>query len=298
MTARTYTSPAAFKQALEARLRADATRLGRPINRQRQLVVFDRFLARVMEVLGEHVVVKGGVVLELRLARARTTKDIDLRVLGDPDTLEARLRAACAIDFGDHLRFEVRPDPAHPMLEGEGIVYAGRRFRASAQLAGKPYGEHFGVDVGFADRLVGAPEIVTGSTFLEFAGIAAPKLRVYPRESHVAEKLHAYTLPRSRENTRVKDLPDLALLAQTGSFEGERLRLALAATFSFRSTHALPTTLPAPPIGWAASYARIAQNDALNWPTLDAVTAAASAFLNPVLRGTAQTWDPAAWCWG
>lgn len=298
MTARTYTSPAAFKQALEARLRADAARLGRPINRQRQLVVFDRFLARVMEVLGEHVVVKGGVVLELRLARARTTKDIDLRVLGDPDTLAARLRAACALDLGDHLRFELRPDPEHPTIEGEGIVYAGRRFRASAQLAGKAYGEHFGVDAGFADRLVEAPEIITGSSFLEFADIAAPKLRVYPRESHVAEKLHAYTLPRTRENTRVKDLPDLALLAMTGSFEGERLRLALAATFSFRGTHSLPMGLPAPPSAWSAPYARIAQTDTLPWRTLDAVTAAARAFLDPVLRGSAQTWDPAAWCWG
>lgn len=297
MTGRTYPSPAAFKQALEARLRTDATRLGRPINRQRQLVVFDRFLARVMEALGERVVVKGGVVLELRLARARTTKDLDLRVLGDPDALEAQLKAACALDLGDHLRFEVRPDPEHPTIEGEGIVHAGRRFRASALLAGKPYGEHFGVDAGFADRLVEAPEIIPGSAFLEFAGIAASRLRVYPRESHVAEKLHAYTLPRSRENTRVKDLPDLALLALTGSFEGERLRAALEATFSFRNTHALPAALPAPPSAWAAPYARIAQTDSLPWPTMDAVTTSASAFLDPVLRGGAQSWDPSAWFW-
>jgi predicted nucleotidyltransferase component of viral defense system len=297
MTSRAYPSPAAFKQALEARLRADATRLGRPINRQRQLVVFDRFLARVMEALGERVVVKGGVVLELRLARARTTKDVDLRVLGDPDALESQLKAACALDLGDHLRFEVRPDPEHPTMEGEGIVYAGRRFRASAQLAGKPYGEHFGVDAGFADRLVEAPEIIAGSTFLEFAGVTAPRLRVYPRESHVAEKLHAFTLPRARENTRVKDLPDLALLALTGSFEAERLRSALEATFSFRGTHALPATLPAPPSAWAAPYARIAATDSLPWPTLDAVTMAASAFLDPVLQGSVQAWNPAAWSW-
>lgn len=297
MTARTYASPAAFKQALEARLRADATHRVRPIHRQRQLLVFDRFLARVMEVLGERVIVKGGVVLELRLDRARTTKDVDLRVLGDPDALAAQLRAACALDVGDHLRFECSPDPEHPTIEGEGIVYAGRRFRASAQLAGKPYGNHFGVDAGFADRLVEAPEIIPGSAFLEFAGVAASRLRVYPRESHVAEKLHAYTLPRSRVNTRVKDLPDLALLALTGSFEGERLRAALDATFSFRGTHPLPATLPTPPSAWAAPYARIAQTDALPWSTLDDVTAAASAFLDPVLRGDARRWTPAAWGW-
>lgn len=297
MTARRYTSPAAFKQALEARLRTDATRLGRPINRQRQLVVFDRFLARVMVALGERVVVKGGVVLELRLARARTTKDLDLRVLGDPDALEAQLHAACALDLGDHLRFAVHPDPERPTIEGEGIVYAGRRFRALAQLAGKPYGEHFGVDAGFADRLVEEPETISGSAFLEFAGIPAPKLRVYPRESHVAEKLHAYTLPRPRENTRVKDLPDLALLALTGPFDGRQLRAALDATFSFRGTHGLPASLPAPPSAWTAPFDRMVQTDALPWPTLDAVTEAARMFLDPVLRGDAQSWDSSAWCW-
>jgi hypothetical protein len=297
VTGRAYPSPAAFKQALEARLRADATRTGRALPRQRQLVVFDRFLARVMETLGERVIVKGGVVLELRLSRARTTKDVDLRVLGDPAALEAQLRAACSLDLGDHLGFEIRPDPEHPTIEGEGIIYAGRRFRASARLAGKPYGDHFGVDAGFADRLIDAPEIITGSAFLEFAGIAPPQFRVYPRESHVAEKLHAYSLPRSRENTRVKDLPDIALLALTGPFDAPRLRDALDATFTFRGTHTLPTTLPAPPIAWAAPYARIAQSDGLPWPTLDVVTEAARAFLDPVLRGGAQSWEPTAWCW-
>ena len=35
-------------------------------------------------VLGDAVLLKGGLVLELRLERARTTKDIDLRVTGSP----------------------------------------------------------------------------------------------------------------------------------------------------------------------------------------------------------------------
>jgi predicted nucleotidyltransferase component of viral defense system len=297
VTGRHYASAAAFKQALETRLRADAAHTGRAIGRQRQLVVFDRFLARVAAELGDRVIVKGGVVLELRLARARTTRDIDLRVMGDPAALEAQLRAAGARDLGDHLVFEVRADPTHPTIEGEGIVYEGRRFRAAAQLAGKPYGDHFGVDAGFADRLIDEPEVVTGSAALEFAGIAASRFRVYPRESHVAEKLHAYTLPRTRENTRVKDLPDLALLAQTGPFDGLRLREALAATFAFRGTHPLPVAVPAPPVAWADPYARIAQSDALPWTTLGAVTDAARAFLDPVLVGAAHTWDATTWRW-
>lgn len=57
-----------------------------------------------------------------------------------------------------------------------------------------------------------------------FAGIAPPTLRLYPIESHIAEKLHAYTMPRSRPNSRMKDLPDLALLATAQPIDAMRLR--------------------------------------------------------------------------
>lgn len=83
MTARRYPSPEAFKQALEQRLRA-ATKTGAAFARRRQLLVFDRFLARIVQVLGDTATLKGGLVLELRLDRARTTKDIDLRLTGKP----------------------------------------------------------------------------------------------------------------------------------------------------------------------------------------------------------------------
>ena len=125
-------------------------------------------------------------------------------------------------------------------------------------MAGKPYGQPFGVDIGFGDPILGKPEIVTAEDTLAFAGIAPPTLRLYPIETHVAEKLHAYTLPRSRPNSRLKDLPDLALLAGVRSLEAERLRAALKQTFGFRKTHDLPGTLPAPPASWAAPYAALA----------------------------------------
>ena len=69
---RTYASPLAFKEALEARLRERAQRDGRSINRVRQLVVMERFLARVFAGF-DSAVLKGGMVMELRLERARAT---------------------------------------------------------------------------------------------------------------------------------------------------------------------------------------------------------------------------------
>ena len=50
---------------------ADAGEQGIAMNRLRQLVLFERLLARIYEACGDAVIVKGGFVLELRLAGAR-----------------------------------------------------------------------------------------------------------------------------------------------------------------------------------------------------------------------------------
>jgi hypothetical protein len=62
---------------------------------------------------------------------------------------------------------------------------------------------------------------------LAFAGISPPSVRVYPVESQIAEKLHAYTMPRKHPNTRTKKLPGFERLATTGPVEGDRVRAAL-----------------------------------------------------------------------
>jgi hypothetical protein len=66
----TYATDAAFKQALEARLRASSSS-GGDFSRRRQLLVFERFLARITREFGDRVMLKGGVVVELRVERAR-----------------------------------------------------------------------------------------------------------------------------------------------------------------------------------------------------------------------------------
>lgn len=297
MTMRTYASPAAFKQALEQRLRA-ASASGPDLARRRQLLVFDRFLARIVHTLGDAAMLKGGLVLELRLSRARTTKDIDLRFIGSPERVLERLQEAARLDLGDFLTFEVGPDDDHPEIQNDGMQYDGMRFRAECQLAGKLYGQRFGVDVAFGDPILGEPEVVTADDVLGFVGIEPPTLRLYPVETHIAEKLHAYTMPRPRPNSRVKDLPDIALLASIGALEASRLAEALEQTFTFRKTHALPASLPDPNAAWETPYAAMAKADLLAWPTLAEVTEAAKAFLDPILAGEREArWDPTSWRW-
>ena len=73
MTPRRYATPAAFKQAVEHRLREMAAGEGSEHARLRQLLVFGRFLARVVTTFGDRVTLKGGLAVELRLENARTT---------------------------------------------------------------------------------------------------------------------------------------------------------------------------------------------------------------------------------
>lgn len=110
---RTYPSPEPFKQALEQRLRS-LSMSGVGFARRRQLLVFDRFLARVVTTVGDAVTLKGGLALELRVERARTTNDVDLRMMGSPDELLAKLRQGGRLDLGDFMAFEVVPDDEHP----------------------------------------------------------------------------------------------------------------------------------------------------------------------------------------
>ena len=296
MTVRAYASPPAFKQALEQRLKA-ASKSGADFARRRQLLVFDRFLARVVAVFGDAVLLKGGLVLELRLERARATKDIDLRLIGSSETVLAKLREAARLDLTDFMTFEVAPDTEHPQMQNDGMRYVGLRFRTECRLAGKLYGQPFGVDVAFGDPILGEPDIVTAEDTLAFAGVAPPVLQLYPIETHIAEKLHAYTLPRERPNTRVKDLPDIALLASMQPLDTGRLRMALAQTFEFRSTHAVPSSVPAPPPSWSNPYGELARENELAWTTLEELTAAVAAFLNPVLAGKNGSWRPMEWQW-
>ena len=289
--ARRYATPAAFKAALEQRLRSRAAGDGLELQRTRQLVVYDRFLARVFAEYDDAVVLKGGLALELRLERARTTKDVDLRLVGRPDATLRRLQAAGRLDLGDHFRFVVVPDPRHPEIEAEGMVYEGQRFRVEGRLADKVYGRPFGVDVAFAEPLVGEPDVLVGEGWLSFAGVSPPRIRAYPLETHIAEKLHAYTMPRRRPNSRVKDLPDLALLGMVRDIDAATLRAAIEQTWAHRGTHPVPSSLPEPPVAWARPYEEMARASRLPWATLEEVTEAARGFVEPVLGGSGGCWS-------
>ena len=95
------------------------------------------------------------------------------------------------------------------------------------------------VDIGFGDAVTPKPETAEFPTLLDFP---APNLRVYPKETVIAEKFEAM-VKLGEANGRMKDFWDLSYLIEEFEFEGELLQSALRATFENRRSH-FPNELP------------------------------------------------------
>ncbi|HOD00607.1 MAG TPA: nucleotidyl transferase AbiEii/AbiGii toxin family protein [Myxococcota bacterium] len=296
MESRPYATAASFKQALEYRLRQTTTG-GAALTRYRQSLVFQRFLARVFSFFGDAAVLKGGVTMEIRISNARSTRDIDLQVVMKPLAATQVFQEIGRLDLNDFLQYKIRE--IGPILTGLPESGGGVRLQAQAILAGKRYGDTFGVDVVFSNQNLLIADIVTAPDYLLFAGIPAPELRLYPIEMHIAEKLHAYTMPRTRENSRIKDLPDIALLAGIREISRDTFIEAVEQVFDSRKSHSLPKSLGSPPESWNLPYREMAMNDRLPWPDIGAVFLTVSSFLNPVLHdpNKFRRWDPESWTW-
>ena len=291
-----YETAAAFRRALEGRLRNQAVSTGAPLVRLRKMVAFDRLLARLQAAGPSAWLLKGGFALQLRFGdRSRTTRDLDL-LQKEPgaDSWEWLLGAA-ETDAQDWFEFQIARPVEIPVEEQPG----GQRFTVQSRLDGRRF-EDFHVDVGTGDPVVEPAEILETPGLLAFAGIEPVRVPAYPLSQQVAEKLHAYTgaFPRGQQSSRVRDLADILLVASVARLDAARLREAIRQTFEVRSTHPIPQELPAPPETWSAPFRRLNDELKLGWEDLAKATGGAQRFLGPILSGTsAGVWDPPNWRW-
>lgn len=283
-------TPTGFRTQLLQRLRNEALRAGIPAQRLQQRIAFERLLARLPHD-GEWVL-KGGLALQFRYGlQARPTRDVDLRTPLDPAAALDRLRqAAAAATTTDNFSFEF----GEVAQEMQGAPGGSLRVRVVARLAGLEF-VAFHIDLSSGDALVDPPDLLQGSDLLQFAGIAPVEFPVYPVAQHLAEKLHVYTLPRAQENTRVRDLVDLVVIAAAEKVEADRLSRSVDATFAVRGTHPIPERLSEPPASWEQPFAVIAA-EAVNLLTTDLREGHALAvrFWDPFLSNGAvhQIWLP------
>src|ERR1035437_2415494 len=262
---RKYDSGAAFRVALEDRLKRIAREESLDLQRVRRQAACDRLLCRLFAGPDAPWLLKGGYAMELRLKTARTTRDIDLALKQLPvpaadwdanaaTVLEA-LREVGQVNLLDFITFAF----GDATQDLDAAPYGGARFPVDAWLAGRTFVK-FHLDVSTGDVLREPYESLSGRDWLWFAGIASANFPAVSPEEQFAEKLHAFTLPRvGRENTRVKDLVDLVLLIERTRLDAARLPKAIRETFQRRKTHGIPATLASPPASWPTPFAEMAR---------------------------------------
>jgi len=284
---RRYNSGAAFRTALEERLKRIARDEGIDLQRLRRQVAFDRFLARLFQSGHPDWFLKGGYAMELRFHQARATKDLDFTVrttpTGDDDAVLAILQEVGATEIGDWFTFRI----SEATTDLDGAPYGGARYPAEAIVAGRTFVK-FHLDVGIGDIIVDPVDVVRTRDWLAFAGIETASVLMIQTEQQFAEKIHAYTLPRpAAPNSRVRDLVDLVLLVQSGMMDRSRVAEALRRKFARRRTHELPPVLAAPPEDWAAPFATMAEECSLRMNAADAFNEVARYF-QEVISGRHQ----------
>jgi Nucleotidyl transferase AbiEii toxin, Type IV TA system len=291
-----YVTAAAFRQALDDRLKTEASRSGLPVARLRKQVAFELFLRRLVAVAPNRWVLKGALALELRLkVTTRPTKDIDLGRDDDEQAAIEDITAAQQLVLDDFFAYAaVRTDELDRTNE-----FAAVRFHITAQLAARTF-EQFALDIGFADSIPAMPDTIKTSDLLVFAGIDPIDLPALPLSQHLAEKVHAYTRIHGAtawRSTRPKDLVDILLIAASEPIDARALRTALVGTFAERQQHELPNSLPTPPTEWANPYRRLAAGIGVE-PDLSTAFAEVATFLDPILAGRSDgTWDAARKRW-
>jgi len=290
---RQYPNPAAFRAAIDTRLRNYARGVGIPVQVVRRQAALERLMARLGRVAPGRWALKGGLALDTRVpehARASMDMDID-HVKGAAAAREDLLRAA-AEDLDDHFAFAILG--TEDVREGDARL--ALRYRFEASVAGVAF-EPLQVDVTTLAPEVWEVQAAQRPGLLSEVGLGPIEVMLVPLERQVAEKLHAYTRRYNGESTRVRDLVDLVIICLFETIDAHRLRNEIARTFARRGTHPVPDRLPAPPPEWARAFTEEVKATGIP-PALSDGFDLAATWLDPVLQGTARgVWHPKRQAW-
>lgn len=293
-----------------ASVRARLLRLARERGEDFQLVLTRYANERVLFRLASsphagRFVLKGASLFTLWTGKPhRATRDIDLLGFGDSGVEHVRevFSEVLALDAADDgVRFDL--DTLVAGLIRDEQEYGGVRVELVARVTNAQV--RLQVDVGFGDAITPEATVVDFPSLLDFP---APRLRAYPRETVVAEKLEAM-VRLGMANSRMKDFYDLLVLARTFAFDGQLLTRAIRATFERRKTPlpaSLPVALtatfaddPTKKTQWSGFVRKAGVDDAGSLAeTIAAVAAFAERPLLAALQGTSRsaTWHaPGPW---
>jgi predicted nucleotidyltransferase component of viral defense system len=232
--------PADIGASVRARLLRLAREQGEDFQRVLTRYANERLLFRLSASgHAQQFVLKGAALFALWTGKPhRATRDLDLLGFGDPGVAHVRevftkVLAHDVVDDG--VQFDLATLAVDLIREDQ--EYGGVRVEVVARVTNARV--RLQVDVGFGDAVTPEALVVEIPPLLDFP---APRLRAYPRETVVAEKLEAM-VKLGMANSRMKDFYDIAVLARSFSFDGDLLTRAIRATFERRKTP-LPTTTP------------------------------------------------------
>jgi hypothetical protein len=290
-----YSSPAAFRAALTARLKQLATASRWQLPQLQRQIAYDRLLVRLY-LHDSGWIVKGAIALLARDLGVRATNDIDVFRRVARETAEAELRQAADRDIGDWFRFEIGPGTS----AGDGSDAI--RLPVTAYV-GPTVWQKFHIDLASESlRVTGEPDEAPPLARLGMPGVEQLDYRVYPLVDHVADKIMA-TFQRYGQgqapSTRYKDLVDLVAIVTAASVDAEPQRVALRSEAERRGIPYPQRFLVPDRTLWERGYRAEANRSFLPIArTLDEALAVVCAFADPVLDGMATgRWDPASREW-
>ncbi len=269
-----------------ARLKNIASARGEDVQLLMTRFAIERFLHRLERAgHGQEFVLKGAMLFVVHGGWPyRPTRDLDLLTLGNASagSLEAVIREACICPVEDDgLRFD--PDSINVQAIREGQQYQGQRVEMTVYLDRARI--RLQIDIGFGDAVVPPPDELAYPSLL---GFPTPRIRAYPQEAVVAEKVEAL-VNLGAINSRMKDYYDLWALSATLAFRGTVLSQALRATFERRATTLPNAELPGLTSVFAVEHEGMWRGFlrrtslSAGTPTLAAVVSAVAKFVLPPL---------------
>lgn len=227
--------------SVRARLLAVAKAQGADFNQVLVRFALERILYRLSQSrYSDHYLLKGALLFTLWYDLPhRATRDADLLGFGvsDLESLLQTFREIAGVHVDDGIVFDPASVTAEEIRKDAG--YTGVRILISGELAKARCKTQ--IDIGFGDAVTPGPVDATYPVLL--ADLPAPRLRIYPIHTVIAEKLHAIAV-LGMTNSRMKDYFDLSVLLDRETLDSDLLALAIKATFERRGM-AVPAELPA-----------------------------------------------------
>lgn len=277
---------AARAASVHARLLNRAKRDGKDFSHTLIRYGLERWIYRLsISPIRDRFLLKGALLFDLWFdIPHRSTHDADFLAYGSPgtDAMRDTIRSICRIDADDGMSYD--PDTVIIGEIRKGSVYAGLRATLTGFLGRTRCPVQ--IDIGFGDAVTPGPDEADFPTLLP--DLPAPRLKVYPRETAIAEKVDAL-LKMGMANSRMKDYFDLWTLFSHYTFDPAVLGRAIAATAGRRDT-----AITVSPIGLSdefgndpvkrTQWAAFLKKNLLQAESLDVIVAELREWLSPALE--------------